>query len=322
MVCIKEKKDFALPVLLVLIGLLFCCVSCKTGGSMGTGTAVTTVLQDADNYFGREQYKTALLKYSGYVYSPFPNKTEVHYARYKLGLCQYFLSQYHEAKKTLDALLEYAPNFEYRSEAKEILAQCDLKIENRKQEQAEKWNELQQTVQKTEQYLEQNPDSAEGHFQLGGLYWRAGQIQDALRQYERAAQLDSNYLSKGELRDRVRITDKGEFRPRTPLLEFDRERTVVVRNAKLARVEREDWLGEYHAMRLSGEVENKGLRDVRGVQVELSIYDFFGTVQDAKVVYIGNLRAGGRRPFTALFTQYSGMGYSISKYTAEVYYDE
>lgn len=318
----KNNGSFLLPWISILMGLILFCVACETGGSIKQGTIKAAGLQEADNHFDRGQYQTALLKYSGYIYSPFPNKIEIEYARYKLGLCQFFLGQYHEAHDTLLNLLKNSPNFQYQAEANEILARCVQKVEIRNQEKSKQLVELQQTIQKTEQYVAQNADSAEAHYRLGGLYWNAGRISDAITAYERATQLDRNYLAKSDIRERVRITGQGEFRPRTPLLEFDRERPVVVTNANLDRVEREDWLGQYHALRLSGEVENRGLRDVRNVQIEVSIYDFFGTVQDAKVVYIGNLRAGGRRPFTALFTEYSGQGYNISKYKAEVYYDE
>ena len=49
-------------------------------------------LTEADTYFQQGQYKRAMMKYTSYVYSPFPNKTNLAYARYKLGLSHFMLA--------------------------------------------------------------------------------------------------------------------------------------------------------------------------------------------------------------------------------------
>ena len=91
---------------------------------------------------------------------------------------------------------------------------------------------------------------------------------------------------------------------------------------KRDRIRNEDWLGQYDSIRLSGFVENTWLYDVTNVRIELAIYDFYDTVQETQIVSIGDLNAGAKRPFSALFNQYRGLAIDITKFTTEVFYDE
>lgn len=310
-------------ILAVIYGLhigLYGCVT--TGGSIQTSYTKISQLQEADRFFDKAQYQTALLKYSSYIYAPFPDKKHEDYALYKLGLCQFLLGQYHDAQKTTQSLLQKYPNFEYHSQAKDLLARCDQKIVERNQTLALQWGELVKNIQEQEQRITQEPNNARNEFQLGDLYWRAGRYEDAVKQYERAVKLDKNYLENKTLIDRVRITEKGEFHVRDPLYEnIQKSSPVRVVQVNRERIVREDYLGQYESIRLSGFVENAGLYDVNNVRIELSLYDFYGTVQETQIVAIGKLQAGGKRPFSALFNQYRGLGIDITRYTTEVYYD-
>ncbi len=312
--------------LIVTGGLLFTiilsgCVT--TGGSIQANYSNISQLEEADNLFDNEKYQTALLKYSSYVFSPFPNKKHEDYAYYKLALCHYLLGQYYDAQKTAEILVQTYPKFEYSEQANDLLAKSDNKINERKIEFSKQWNELLKEIEKTTQLAAQNPDSAEHQFKLGDLYWDAGKYGDAVRQYEKAAQLDKAYLEKKNLRTRVRIDQSGEFLIRDPMYQhIEKPAPVRVTQVRRDRITREDWLGEYEALRLSGYVENDGLYDVNNVQVEIAIYDFFDTIQETKLVNIGALQAGGRRPFTVMFNQYRDMAIDIMKYTTEIFFDE
>ncbi len=294
-----------------------------TGGSIQANYTKVSLLGEADRFFEKGQYKTALLKYSGYVLSPYPNKDkkDLPYARYQMALCQFLLGQYADSRATLTTLTKENPS-SYRQEAEELMAKINEKIQAHDQTLAHKQDELLQEIQKIEQFAAQNPNSAEYHFQLGDLYWKAGRLADAIKEYEKAAKLDPAYLEKNTIRERVRITGAGEFTARESLPGVTPPGPVRVVGARIERVERENWLGKTETLRLSGQVENQGLYDVTNVQVEATIYDFYDTVQGTKTIAIGALQAGQKRPFSVIFDEFSELAIDINKFTTQVYYDE
>ncbi|HXK96031.1 MAG TPA: tetratricopeptide repeat protein [bacterium] len=91
----------------------------KTGGSIQANYTKVSLVEEADRLFEKGQYQTALLKYSGYVLSPYPNKDkrDLPYARYQMALCQFLLGQYTDARMTLSTLMKENPG-QYRQEAK------------------------------------------------------------------------------------------------------------------------------------------------------------------------------------------------------------
>ncbi len=295
----------------------------KTGGSIQANYTKVSLVEEADRLFEKGQYQTALLKYSGYVLSPYPNKDkrDLPYARYQMALCQFLLGQYTDARMTLSTLMKENPG-QYRQEADALMAKINEKIQARDQILAQKQDELQQEIQKVEQFAAQNPNSAEYHFQLGDLYWKAGRTTDAVKEYEKAAKLDPSYLEKSTLRQRVRVTSAGDFTVRDSIPLAAPQGPVRVTGARMQIVQRENWLGKKETIRLSGQVENVGLYDVTNVQVEVTIYDFHDTVQGVQLAKIGTLRAGQKRPFSVLFDDYSELAIDINKYTTQVFYDE
>ncbi|MBN2329202.1 MAG: tetratricopeptide repeat protein [Candidatus Omnitrophica bacterium] len=315
--------NFAIFFSLTPILLLTAGCTATTGGSIRANYTKVSQIQEADKFFEKGQYQTALLKYSSYVYAPFPNKKFEDYAVYKMGLCQFLLNQYHDAQKTINLLQSKYPGFEYMQQANDLKMRTEEKINSNNKLLAQKWSDLQKDISKTEQLAAQNPQNPDYTFQLGDLYWDAGRFDDALKQYEAAAKLDKSFLEKKTLRSRIRITTDGEFRLRDPLYEnIQKSSPIKVVDMRRDRIEREDWLGTYESIRLSGYVKNDGLYDVTNVNIEVAIYDFFDTIQETKIVSIGDLRAGAQRPFSVLFNQYRGLGIDITKYTTEVFYDE
>ncbi|MGC9326965.1 MAG: FxLYD domain-containing protein [Candidatus Hinthialibacter sp.] len=307
--------------ILLLLWMTGC--TATTGGSIQANYTKVSQIKEADQFFDKGQYQTALLKYSSYVYAPFSNKKYEEYAIYKMGLCQFLLEQYDDAHKTVAMLQNKYPDFEYKQQVNDLKMRIDDKINLNHQILAQKWSDLQKEITKTEQLLAQNPQNPEYVFHLGDLYWDAGRFDDAIKQYETAAHLDKSFLEKKTLRSRVRITTDGQFRVRDPIYEnIQKPAPVKVVDVRRERVEREDWLSTYESLRLSGYVKNDGLYDVTNVKVEVAIYDFFDTIQETKIVPVGDLRAGGQRPFSVLFNQYRGLGIDITKYTTEVFYDE
>lgn len=308
----------------VLLPLILSGCSATTGGYLETSyTTTVSQLQEADRLYEGGQYQTALLKYSGYVFAPFPDKKNEDYALYKMALCQYQLGQFKDATKSVANLIRTYPNFQYMQQARDLALRCGEKIAEENQANSQLWNDLQKKIGDSERLLAQNPGSAEYQFQLANLYWDAGRYSDAVQRYERAAQLDRSYLEKKTLTERVRIDSNGQFHVRDPLLEsLQKSSSVRVVDTRREDLKREDVLGNYEAVRVSGMVENTGLYDISNVQVEIAVYDFYNTIQETQVVSVGELRAGGRRPFSAVFSQFRKRASDITKYTTEVFYDE
>jgi tetratricopeptide (TPR) repeat protein len=277
-------------------------------------------VSDADRYFEQGQYRTAMLKYSGIVYAKDSDQGDVPYSRYKLGLCHYFLGQYSEALKTLTTFTDQYPDHPRTNEAKEIIEICEKKLDEKNLQIAERRSDLLKEIQRYEEWIVREPTRAEFHYHLADLYWAAGRFRESVSYYEQAAVLQPEYLQQSTLRNRVRIDPSGHFTLREPLLDLlEGDGPVRVKNAKLDRVKRSDWLGEYELLRVSGMVENRGMQDVRNVQIEVTIYDFFDAIQDTRMVNVGALRAGGTRNFSVLMDQFSGAAVDIRKFTTKVF---
>lgn len=300
--------------------------SCTTGSSNLRSALITRpssdLLGEADEYYKRGQYRTALVKYSSYVYSPFPDKKDAGYARYQLALCHYYLEQYPEAHETLTTLLKENPDFELAAQVHELQAKCANQIEQKHEQQQEALKELQQKIIQAEQRVLAEPNNGESHYQLADLYWQGGLVQKAVDEYGKAAKLSPELLKGETLRQRIRITDAGEFKVRDPMLEFTEDKVLKVVNHSLQRVKKSNWLGDAESLRVSGFVENTGLKDVKNVSIEVTLYDFQEVVQDTKMFQIGSIRAGAQRPFSVMMSNFAGDARDIRKYTFQLHYDE
>ena len=179
------------------LAFLLGCVT--TGGSIQANYSQVSQLHEGDRFFDNGQYKTALLKYTSYYYSPFPNKKHEDYALYKIGLCQFLGGQYHDAQKSVNTLIDIYPQFKYMTQAKDLLAQCDEKIGERKDELTKQWAVLQREIAEAQKLASEKPNDPQYQFELGDLYWRAGRYDDAIKQYEISANMDRSYLEKKTL---------------------------------------------------------------------------------------------------------------------------
>lgn len=278
-------------------------------------------LDQADRYFERGNYQRAQLLYSGYVYSSFSNQKRNDYALYQLGLCHYLMGEYRDSFLTLNEVVTKYPNFVDVSKAKQVIAKCQERLQDEKEAITERAQNVQQDLAKYQKFAEENPTNAEYQFKLGDLYWQSGQLQKAVNAYQKAAELDPDYLRSNEIRQRVRITQDGKYVLRNPILDLQQDQVMRV-DARLDRVYKDNWLGEYQAVRVSGFVNNEGLRDAANVQVEVSIFDFYDTIQGTKTIHLGLVPAGGRRAFSAMFDEFSGESIDIKKYTTQVFYNE
>lgn len=300
---------------LLAAAALAACAAPQT--SVREGISPKGLLNEGDRLFAKGVYSSALMKYSSYLYSPFPDKERLPYARYRVGVCHYFLDQHADAVETLTVLLRDYPGSAEADGAREIIAKCETALAGRTQQAADAAKDRHQRIHAMELGLQSEPDNAAIHYDLANLYWDNGEFSKAVDHYERAIELNRAYEEDGTLRNRVRVTGEGEFTVRDPLLEQKAD-AIRVRNTSRDVIRRENWLGSREGIRIGGEVENAGLRDAGNVRVEVALYDFFENVIGAQMADIGYLRAGESRPFAVLFFDLGDSGQNIHKYTTRV----
>lgn len=278
-------------------------------------------LSEGDRYYHAGMYQRALSQYSSFVFaSPARNERFI-YARYRMGLCHFFLDEFTDAALIMEEILEYSPNYDKANEAREVLRKSREQIALRRETQEREQSELQRELQRFEALANEQPDIAEYRVQLGDLYWSLGRYEDAVSQYQAAARLDPSQLETDRFRQRVRMDRDGDLVVRNPLLNPESAGPVQLRYVRLEPFYRSNWLGEQEFLRLTGEVHNNGVRDVRNVQVQASIRDFYGNLQGAQTANLGRIQAGARRPFVMQFSGHSAHGLDIRP-EVNIYYDE
>ncbi len=314
--------------LYLLIPFLFFCFgfsTCTTSQQVETigKRNYQNAFSEANRYFQLGQYNRAMLKYTAYIYSPYPNKKNLEEARYRLAVTHMMLDQPHETYTTAQNFLEKYPDSNWADNAQELLEKAKSKIQAQQQELKQQEQSLMKQIAQLEQSIsEKESVNSNTYMKLADKYWNAGKIQESIDAYEKAAEKNPEHLQDSQLRSRVRITDNGEFKVRDPMLDFEKDETVKVINAELQRVRRENFLGEFVALRYSGKVRNTGLYDVHNVQLEVAVYDSFERLQDTRVIPIGTIPAGQERPFAVMLNRYSGLAIDVTKVETQVYYDQ
>lgn len=306
----------------MIISITVLMISCQSAQrTTKLADSKASVLDEANRLFAQQDYEPALMKYSTYVYSPFPKKNSLADARYHMGLCQYFLGRYHESADTMTILLQDYPQFSMSNEAVEILKQSRLRVEENLTASTEQELKHQETITNLQDQIGQYPKNAQLHYQLANQYWNAGQYQTAALHYEQAILLNPDYEKDSLVRNRVYYTDDNVLVPRDPLVELQQQDDVI----RLSNVQhdvrtRENWLGRRESIRVSGEAENVTLRTVRGVRIEITLVDFFEKIQDSQTVNLGSIRPGETRTFSTLMTQFSGSAYDNLRVRTKVFY--
>jgi len=143
-----------------------------------------------------------------------------------------------------------------------------------------------------------------------------------IQEYKKAVESDPTLLKGDTLRNRVRITRDGEYTLRDPMLDLAQAGDVIVEDARIDRVTRSNWLGESETLRVTGYVVNNGVRDVGNVQIEVTIKDIWDAIQGTRVLHIGELHAGSKKPFMIRMDEFTGASQDIKNIYTVVYYDK
>ncbi len=314
-------KHHTILIFLFLAGMLSACQTQQR--KAGLTQANQKPLEEAYLLFQQEKYKAALAKFSSYVYAPFPQKDQLASARYHMGLCHYFLHQFPEAAESMNILLQKHPQFDMAEEANEILTISRSKVQSAKQKQQTEALDLNHKIASLEDQIEQSPRSAQLHFQLGNHYWEAGEYQTAALHYEHAIQLNPEYEQNETVRGRVFYNNQNLLTPHDPVKKYqDADQVIRITNINHSVRTREDWLGRRESIRVSGAAENRSLRTVHNVAVEITLVDFFGEIQDSQLVRLGSIRPNETRSFSTLMNQFSGSANSNFRVKTQAIFDE
>lgn len=310
-----------LIVISLIAGLMLSCQS--TQPTTMKSNSSQNSLNDANLLYQQGQYESALVKYSSYVYSPFPNKTEMASARYYMGLCQYLLKRYGEAAETMTVLLKSHPDFAMTGEAIEILNNSNAQLAAKQTEVLQQQTNQLNTLAELQKQVSQSPNNAQLHFQLGNQYWEAGEYKTAALHYEQAVLLHPEYEKDNVIRNRVYYNNNNVLVPRDPLQALQQLDDVIrLHNVRHDVRTRVDFLGRTQSIRVSGEAENVTIRTVNQVSVELTLVDFFERIQDSQTVQLGNIRPGEKKPFSVLMDQFSGSANDNLKIRSQVFFQE
>lgn len=307
---------------LLTVCLMLVMISCQSAQrKTGVSKSSTNVMDEAYTLFSQQAYEPALVKFSSYVYSPFPNKTAMAEARYHMGLCQFFLQRYHESAESMTKILQDYPHFSMTDEAIEILKQCELRFKDKQEEINQQKTKQQITITELQNQIDQSPRNAQLHYHLANQYWDAGDFQTATLHYEQAIVINPDYERDSTIRKRVYYTEDNVLVPRDPLLELQRKDDVIrLSNLRHEVRTRENFLGQRQSIRVSGEAENVTLRTVHGVSIELTLVDFFEAIQDSQTLNLGSIRPGQKRTFSTLMNQFSGSANDNLNVRAQVFY--
>ncbi|HQP98724.1 MAG TPA: tetratricopeptide repeat protein [bacterium] len=315
------RKGWSLK--LIAVGLMGVLLSgCATSNSL---MVRDSLLREAESHFSRGEYRLAQLKYSAYLYSPEEPKPQKALALYRLGYCQYIAGHHRDAEKTLSQFVTEFPNDKRRPEAEEWLNSIRGFLEKQAKRSQQQVEKTAQQITSLREQTQQSPNDAEKHFQLGESYWKMGQFDEALKEYDLAVRLNPQYRQNPSVQKRTYIGDDGALKLRESLLTPKTTGPIDIRKVRTRRVETSDFWGTHptkYSYVVSGEAFHVGDRVCANIQIEVTIYDFFEKVMDSRIVNIGTMQPGQSRHFVAELNRFAGDPLEINRYETQVFYEE
>ncbi|MFH1743048.1 MAG: tetratricopeptide repeat protein [bacterium] len=316
-----RKRSQIGPVAIGLVGLCLC--ACATGQRFLMTR--DPLISEAESHFSRGEYRLAQLKYSAYLYSPEPSKPDEALALFRLGHCQYILGHHRDAEQTLSRYVRTFPDDKHRPEAEEWLVEIRTYIQKEERLREQRIHATADEIATLKETTRLDPRNAEKHFELGEAFWKMGQIPEALEAYNKAVRLDPRYRQHPTIQKRAIVHEDGSLELRESLITPKTAGPIRIRNIQTKRVERSDFWGihptEYGYV-VSGEAVHVGDKTCTNVQIEVTIYDFYEKVMDAKIVNIGTMKPGQRRHFVTNLNRFAGDPLDIRRYETQVFYEE
>jgi tetratricopeptide (TPR) repeat protein len=268
-------------------------------------------MEDGRYHLARMKFAMALEEQPG-------NETAI----FGLGLSHFRLGAYENAAKYFVRYLDDFSEGEYAEEARHYISRIDSIQQQRRDEQARRAAALKARVDTARDAVERQPADPQLRIELGSAYWDIADFARAAEQYIRAVDLDATLRDHPVVRGRMEFGPGGETIVLTPheLERRDREANpVVISNMRGYRAGRGSFDFQYLWYVVSGQVRNRSSSTVRGVAVEAVIYDLSGHVLDVQQMYIGTMRPGAERSFSARLTHFDNIN-NVHRYECKVLY--
>ena len=217
------------------------------------------------------------------------------------------------------------PDDKRRPEAEDWLTEIHTYLQKEEYRRRERLHAAADKIATLKEETKLNSEDAEKYFELAEVYWKMGQFPEALDAYSQAIRLDPRYRGHPSIQKRLIVRENGSVELRDSLITPKAAGPIRVRNIQTKRVERSDFWGIHateYAYVVSGEVIHIGNRTCTNVQVEVTIYDFYEKVMDAKIVNIGTMKPGQRRHFVTRLNRFAGDPLNIRRYETQVFYEE
>ena len=206
-------------------------------------------------------------------------------ARFGLGVSHFRLGAYDNADRHFARYLDNFPKGMYAAESVYYLSEIEkIRLARQKELERQVEKRLEQAVA-AQSAVKADPDNPRLRVELGNAYWNMDRYEDAAAEYVKAVELDGRYRADADVRSRVEFGPGGRVVVLTPR-ELDRrdreENPVVLTNDNGYRAGRNPFDFQYSWYIVSGQVRKRSTRRVRGVAVDVTVFDLSGQVLDAR----------------------------------------
>jgi tetratricopeptide (TPR) repeat protein len=270
-----------------------------------------TALDDGRYHLARMKFAMALEEQPG-------NETAV----FGLGLSHFRLGAYENAARYFVRYLDDFSEGEYAEEARYYISEINSIQQQRLDARAKRAAVLKDRVDTAREAVERRPSDPKLRIELGSAYWDIADFARAAEQYIRAVKLDAALRDHPVVRGRMEFGPAGGTTVLTPreLERRDREANpIVISNTRGYRAGRGSFDFQYLWYVVSGQVRNRSTRTVAGVAVEAVIYNLSGHVLDVQQMYIGTMRPGAERSFSARLTHFDDIN-NVHRYECKIMY--
>jgi len=297
--------------------LLLLSVGCASQPLL-TRIPATDDLVSAEAALADGQYHLAKMKFAIALEGQPDNETAV----FGLGLSHFRLGAYENAAVYFVRYLDDFSDGQYAEEARYYISQIDSIQRQRRDAQARRVEALKTRVATAREEVDRRPDDPQRRVELGSAYWDIADFARAAEQYIRAVELDAALRDHPVVRGRIEFGPEGDVIVLTPQELERREREanpIVISNTRGYRAGRGSFDFQYLWYIVSGQVRNRSSRTVTAVAVEAVIYDLSGHVLDVQQMYIGTMRPGAERSFSARLTHFDDIN-NVYRYECKVMY--
>jgi len=263
-------------------------------------------LRSAEKSFDSEQYGIAITKYLSLLEGLGPGTTHAN-VLFQLAECYYNLNSYYDARQSFESYLKLYPQGQDTDRSKRYLEKIHREYNKKEAQYQAGIQKEMERISELKALVEKNFQDARYHFELGNAYWNLAQYQEAVKEYFQAIELDRSYKQNALIKSRLIFDLEGNVIPFTPRerVELEREKQPIVIYNTYASPARDWYRSQQNKYIVTGQVKNQSTRPVLNLRIEVTLFNTYGNVLDAKTTYLGNLFPQEVRSFRADFANIS-----------------